>query len=168
MDRVDLDKINNFNLNQVRKTSVIILKKKKNEFKTILYVVVSATEQEIEDTKRVKALTEGTLMVLKDNNLITLREEVKTVVFLGELKNYYPNDEIVYKFPKRKVDIRENKPDYYRDYSKTVEEQKDSMWLVNTAPSLAHCWASVTRKCNSKYGLILEIVINNENNTRNN
>ena len=167
MERAELDKINNFNLNQVKKTSVIILKKKVSEFRTIYYVVVSATEKEIEDTKRAKALTEGTLMVLKDNNLITLREEVKTVVFLGELENYYPNDEIVYKFPKRKVDIRENKPDYYRDYSKTLEQQKNSMWLVNTAPSLRHCWESIIRKCNSKYGLILEIVIKNENNTRN-
>jgi transcriptional regulator with AAA-type ATPase domain len=170
-----VNKINAFNEKQnkfIQQTNVVVLRKYKTKLKptterlieipaTVQIVLVKSNEEETIKIKQQEKLTEKVLQFLKDNNIIQLREEVKVVYYCGDLRNYTATDEIVYKFPQRRVDIKNNRPERFRDYSKTLEQQKNIMSLVNTAPTADISWKTAIRKVGSNFGLLLKIVTEN-------
>ena len=170
-----VNKINAFNQKQnqfIQQSNVVVLRKYKSKLKptsekpveipiTIQIVLVKSNEEETIKIKQQQQLTEKIIQLLKDNNIIELREQIKVVYYCGDLRNYTATDKIVYKFPQRRVDIKNNRPERFRDYSKTLEQQKNSMSLVNTAPTVDISWNTAIRKIGNNFGLLLKIVTHN-------
>jgi len=155
----DLKQNNDFRLKTIIRKPFIVLKKL-NKIK--LLVVIPLKEIELLEFNKEGVLPSSTIERLKKNKLIKEKEDIIGFSHSGDL-NHIHYESLVYKFPKRKNDVK-NKilDDFYRDYSKSLKKQKDLMVYINTCPDALTSWRSVIRTINSKYGIIL-IINNNEN-----
>ena len=148
--------INAFN-DKINKSGNIVLLKRINKTEHyIYYVVVRATEEEINKLKINKQLERRQYQFLIDEKVINFAEEIEGIIFSGHLLNFTSYEQLVFQYPMRKIDIRDRKEKVYKDYSKTKEEQENIQWLVNSTPTPLHSWKTVIRKI-GKTGIILKI-----------
>ncbi len=152
-----IEKINNFNLQSKINPSPVVLKRKSSNTTTISYILIASNLSEVVNIIDTKELTANLYETLKDNKLITLNEDVKQVLFCGNLEKFKHYERFVFKFPERKVDIRNRKEPQYRLYTRTLEEQKNVMWLLNLCSSPKNSWLSALTKIGTYYGLLLKV-----------
>ena len=155
-----IEKINNYNLRYSTHTNTVVLKKKNLETKIVFYILVASYPEELNTINSTKELTRNLYEILKDNKHITLDENVKSVLYCGNLEKFNLYEKVVFMFPYRQIDIRNRADREYRLYTRTLEEQKNTMGFINLCTSAKNSWLSALTKIGTHYGLLLKIEIN--------
>lgn len=140
----------------------VIVSKKSNQFFTLLFIVVGCTKEELEDMVTKQTLSEKIYNKLLTEQHITDEKEVEAIIYNGLLSNYSGYSDYVYKFPLRRLDIKEGKTPQFRLYSRSVEYQKEIMSSINVCPTAELSWKSVIDKVGTSYGLFLKVRIKNK------
>lgn len=143
--------------NRITNTPVIVKKIKLIDNTDVLYVVIASNIEDIKEMRESDTINPYILDTLKSNNIITTQEEIKAVLVSGNLIKFKGYSNYVYRFPYRTRDIKEGKDPHYREYTRTLAQQKEIMWLINICNSAEKSWKSVLTKIGSSYGLLLKI-----------
>lgn len=144
------------------KGNIVKLKKirgkdKDGKEKVYLYVLVPITEEECNTIKRTKDLVDDVYFRLVGENILQQKEDVEVCIFIGEIEIFPSYRTLVYEFPRTKREILNKDREQFRDYTITIEKQKEILWY-KTAPSNASTsWNTAKIKCASKYGMVLKI-----------
>lgn len=166
-----VNKINEYNseFNKIYSKSVVIVKRTTNKITNKIteeskkyqttYIVIPTTEQDIKDTITKRELSKEIKELLVSENFIKNDKDINSCVFCGDLKTFTSYNELVYQYPRRKVDIRERKEPEFRLYTRTREQQEKVRGYFNICHSASKSWNSVIEKCGSKFGLILKLII---------
>lgn len=158
-----IEKINAYNLYATIENKPVILKRQKSTKVTITYLVYPCTEISIEYIKSFLTLPSQILDHMVQENYLTKESDIEQVLHCGNLEEFYPNN-LVYKYPQRKIDIINRVEPIYRSYILSKEVQEQYMYVHNMCPTAEHSWKTVIKKVGSKYGLVLKIkTINNGN-----
>lgn len=136
----DVEPNNRFRLKVIKTKKVIALKKIKD--KILLMFLIKKENIDIYNINNI--IDNNLINYLTKRNIINDTRILDSIIYTGDLtKIDYTN--LVYRYPIRKQDIKNNKLQvniFYRDYSKTKNEQEEIMWLVNTAPNEEDSWKS--------------------------
>jgi hypothetical protein len=154
--KTTIEKINTFNEKVNKSGNLVRLKRVSKKEDYIEYVVLRATIEEIKELENTKELPRRQYQFLIDEFIIEFKEDINGIIYVGNLEDCPYIESLVYMYPQRRVDIRENRLPFYKDYSKTKEEQDNIKWLVNSTPTYKHSWNTVIRKI-GKQGIILKI-----------
>lgn len=138
----------------------VILKKTQNTEIGYTYVVIPASEEEIKECISLRDISPTLVRYCIENDLCYGKEQIKDIYHCGKLDTFTGYSNLVYKFPQTKRQITERKPEQYRCYQFTLEQQKKDMHLVVLANTCTISWRSALTACGSKYGLILKIKYN--------
>ncbi len=154
MDSNTIKQINEYNFASTIQTNPVIIRKRKNETSELLVVTIGCTREEYQDIKKTNTLNTSLLLTLKGNNFPS-EKYIDSLIFLGDLTLFREYEQFVYKFPQRKIDIRNKVEPQFRLYTKTLQEQQDtSCYIRNLCNSARVSWNSVIRKVGSNYGVI--------------
>ena len=158
-------KINEFNSRFIERfeKDVVIIRKLKNKKENIslIFIVVPIEEYEIKDILFTKTLPDNTKQFLINKELIKSENSIKSCLYCGNLEKFTEYEQLVYKYPLRKIDIREGKEPEYRLYTRTKQYQDNFRGNFNLCNNSKKSWKSVIEKCGSKFGLILKIILEN-------
>lgn len=134
---------------------LIVLKKTKIKNVIFNYILLNCTLKDYNYVNTYKELPSNLeeLLISNDYSIDSILE----VLYSGTLLGFKKYEEVVYKFPMRKKDIKEGKNPSYRDYTKSIKEQKDIMWLVNTISTAKISWGTIISSCKLEYGIILKL-----------
>lgn len=138
--------------------NLIITKKKSSTTSTISYIVLRCSSDETKQIIKDADLPQQLYSTLLE--LDVFKENITQVIFCGNLIKFKGFEKYVQKFPLRRIDIKEGRLPHYRQYTKTVEEQKNIMWLINVCHNAHDSWKSVITKLGSTHGVLLKITIN--------
>ena len=141
----------------------VIVKKLNNGIYTTLYVAVKAKKEECATIRHDRALLPIVIQDLKSFNIIKDEEEIKAILTCGDLSKFKHYSKFVYKYPLRKVDVRNRREEQFRLYTKSAEQQRELMLSINLCPTAELSWKSVLTKIGTEYGLFLKIQIDNSN-----
>lgn len=136
----------------------IIVKKLTNSRETQLFLVIKATEEQCTSLVEKKRLPKELLDKLIELKYIDNEVDVKTVLFYGELDNFTAYSNLVYSFPLRRLDIKNRVEPSYRDYTMSLQEQKDTILIFNTCPTAVQSWKSIVRILNTKIGIVIKVI----------
>jgi hypothetical protein len=139
----------------------VVVKQQKSELQTLKYLVLPCTAQELKEIVASKELQPFIYEQLVNQSFITKNSDVKEVTYCGNFNNFKQYYDLVYQFPHRRIDIKEGKEPQFRLYTRSLQYQRDNMWLVNLCNSAIKSWQSVIEKAGSNTGLILKIIIKN-------
>jgi hypothetical protein len=140
--------------------SPIIIKKIQYKNSNHLYIVLGCKKEQVKEFIDKKDISDDSII----NNLINLnfisnKQDIKNVLFIGKLTSFKSYEKFVFKFKHRKIDIINNKEPQYRLYTRSLEYQKNIMWLTNLCNSAEKSWKSVCEKVGSEYGLLIKVEI---------
>lgn len=153
-----IEKYNQYILKNLPNPAPVILKKLIGQDKEVFYVLVGVSKNVIDTINIDKSLPNSVFDYLKKFNIIQQEEEVEQLLYSGNLNKFKLYDKLVYHFPYRAQDARENKLPKFRDYTKTLEQQKNTMWLYNSCTSAKDSWKTAITKVDSSYGILLKII----------
>ena len=139
----------------------VIVKKLNNGIVSTLYVAVKARQEECATIRHDKALLPIIIEDLKKFEIIKNEDEVKAILACGDLSKFKHYSKFVYKYPLRKVDVRNRVEEQFRLYTKSAEKQREMMLMLNLCPTAELSWKSVLTKLGTQYGLFLKIQITN-------
>ena len=159
------DKYNRERLVKRFDIGAVVVKQQKSSIETIKYIVIGCTAKLIDSIVESKTLDKTIYSILIEQQLINVNTDVKEVLYWGNLKDFKQYSDLVYKFPLRRQDLKEGKEPHYRLYTRTAEQQKNTMWLINICSTSQQSWLSVIEKVGSSYGLLLKIKIRNDTNS---
>lgn len=155
-----IERINAYNLKKAIIHEPVTVSKKSSNSVQILYVVVGEQEEVINNIIKNQRLDNTIYNILLNNNIITEKAQVDSVIYCGKLIEFTSYTQFVYKFPQRRIDIRERKEEQYRLYTSTLAHQKEYSSHLNICPTAKQSWGSVIKKVGKDYGLLLKIRIN--------
>lgn len=154
---MSIERINAFiDKNRIKHSSCIV-KELQNTKYIVQYVVVACTMETIENLLKNQDYPNNIIDTLIKENIINNKSNINGVVYYGNLLNFTQYRELVYKFPIRKIDLREGREPRFRLYTRTIEYQKEMGLVMNLCPTAELSWKSVIDKVGSKTGLILQI-----------
>ena len=139
----------------------VIVKKLNNGIVSTLYVAVKARQEECATIRHDKTLLPVIIEDLKKFEIIKNEDEVKAILACGDLSKFKHYSKFVYKYPLRKVDVRNRVEEQFRLYTKSAEKQREMMLMLNLCPTAELSWKSVLTKLGTQYGLFLKIQIKN-------
>ena len=139
----------------------VIVKKLNNGIVSTLYVAVKARQEECATIRHDKTLLPVIIEDLKKFEIIKNEDEIKAILACGDLSKFKHYSKFVYKYPLRKVDVRNRVEEQFRLYTKSAEKQREMMLVLNLCPTAELSWKSVLAKLGTQYGLFLKIQINN-------
>lgn len=139
----------------------VIVKKLNNGIVSTLYVAVKARQEECVTIRHDKTLLPVIIEDLKKFEIIKNEDEIKAILACGDLSKFKHYSKFVYKYPLRKVDIRNRVEEQFRLYTKSAEKQREMMLMLNLCPTAELSWKSVLTKLGTQYGLFLKIQIKN-------
>ena len=139
----------------------VIVKKLNNGIVSTLYVAVKARQEECATIRHDKTLLPVIIEDLKKFEIIKNEDEIKAILACGDLSKFKHYSKFVYKYPLRKVDVRNRVEEQFRLYTKSAEKQREMMSMLNLCPTAELSWKSVLTKLGTQYGLFLKIQINN-------
>lgn len=158
MDRL-IEKINEYRLYAKIDNSPVIVKSISNSTYTLRYVVLGCTKDESTSIIQTRELPENLKDILIKNTMMQDESNILGLIFCGRLENFGSPSKLVYKYPQRKIDIRNRVEPHYRFYVFTRQQQDKHILFHNLCPTVEHSWKSVIIKVGSQYGLILKIKI---------
>lgn len=164
MDK-SIEKINEYRANTSIEHAPVILKRSKGKTAILTYLVFPCTKLESDFILEHRALGFNILKNLTEQQYINKESDIKEVYHCGKLIDFGGFRELVYKFPQRKIDIRNRVEPIYRFYEFSLERQKQHINVHNMAPTAEHSWNSVLRKVGTEYGLVIKIITLNNGNT---
>lgn len=156
MDR-SIKKINEYRLYATVDNSPVVVKKSSNSTNIIQYVVCGCSQEESKTIIQKRELTESIKRILFLQDIIKEESNIVGLIFCGKLENFGSPSKLVYKYPQRKIDIRNRVEPQYRFYLFTKEQQEKHRLVHNICPTVEHSWNSVITKVGSQYGIILKI-----------
>lgn len=139
----------------------VIVKKLNNGIVSTLYVAVKARQEECATIRHDKTLLPVIIEDLKKFEIIKNEDEIKAILACGDLSKFKHYSKFVYKYPLRKVDVRNRVEKQFRLYTKSAEKQREMMLMLNLCPTAELSWKSVLTKLGTQYGLFLKIQIKN-------
>lgn len=120
------------------------------------YYLIGCSKEDCIDIRTNKDFTKEIDSLVKSEGID--KEKIKNVVYIGELDSMKNTSNVVGKFARRKADIREGKPIYYRNYAISKEEQAKRNMFVNVAEDSRTSWNTAIKAVRSKYGLVIEYI----------
>lgn len=119
------------------------------------YLMIGLPESEVIEVKEKRELsTEIKRLVIQENYTI---DNIVDMIFIGKFKDLKSIENYVTKFKQRQVDIRNRAEPYYRNYMRTIENQRKMNAHVNVAPDPRQSWITAMTAIARPYGLILRI-----------
>lgn len=164
MDK-SIEKINDYRRNTAIVNEPVVLKRLKNPKLIITYLVLPCNLPDISYILTYQTLPYQILDYMIEKNYLNKEEDIEQVLHCGILHEFNGYRDLIYKFPQRKIDIRNRVEPIYRFYEYSLERQKQHINVHNMAPTPEHSWNSVIRKVGSDYGLVLKIKTLNNGNT---
>jgi hypothetical protein len=156
-----IDRINEYRDKGRIPYTPVVVKKQSSREKSVLYVAIKATQDQCKEIKSQNTLLSFVSEDLLSNNIITDIEQIEKVLLCGDLSKFKKYSKLVYKFPLRKVDVRNRVEEQFRLYTKTMQQQRDLMLMINLCPTAELSWKSVLEKLGTNYGLLLKVVVTN-------
>ena len=154
-----IDRINQYRDLCRHKYAPVVVKKQRSANTSVLYVAIRAKKEECATIKADRELLPFVAEDLINHNIITDISQVDAVLLCGDLSKFKKYAKLVYKFPLRKIDVRNRVEEQFRLYTKTAEQQKNLMLNFNLCPTAELSWKSVLEKIGTNYGLLLKIKI---------
>lgn len=152
-----IDKFNNaFRTANAIKKGTVVLKTGKIGIATMKVIVLDCKDEDITFIKANSKFPEYMINRLKEEQLIRDEVDVKVIFYMGDLPSFESYGELVYRYPQRKVDFRNNAEQEYRDYTVSKERQQAS--TIKLCVSNRSSWDSAIKKLGSKTGVIFRVI----------
>jgi hypothetical protein len=125
------------------------------------YILIGTSYEDARFVSKEKELPISIITLLDKNGY--KKGDIHSAVTAGKLSDVVGYNYLVYQFPKRIIDIKNGAKDEYRDYTMSLEKQKDILWLVNTAECAKTSWRTAISACGSDFGVVLKVIVEHAN-----